>query len=100
MVGHGYKNALVIGTEIMSRYLDWTDRNTCVLFGDGPELSYYSKVMMDTDYYMNISPVTEMLQIYYMFRRCTRNPISPQVLEQKLNCMYMDGKEVFKFAVR
>ena len=30
MNGNGYKNALVIGTEIMSRYIDWTDRNTCV----------------------------------------------------------------------
>src|ERR687896_1102746 len=30
-----YRNVLVIGVEVLSRFLDWTDRNTCVLFGDG-----------------------------------------------------------------
>lgn len=30
-----YKNALVIGAEVLSKYVDWTDRTTCVLFGDG-----------------------------------------------------------------
>ena len=30
-----YKNAMVIGAEVMSKLIDWSDRNTCVLFGDG-----------------------------------------------------------------
>ena len=30
-----YRNVLVIGVELLSRFLNWTDRNTCVLFGDG-----------------------------------------------------------------
>ena len=35
-VGSGmYRNVLVVGVDLLSRYLDWTDRNTCVLFGDG-----------------------------------------------------------------
>ncbi|MEM7347352.1 MAG: beta-ketoacyl-ACP synthase 3, partial [Chloroflexota bacterium] len=35
LVSGAYKHILVIGVEIISRFLDWTDRNTCVLFGDG-----------------------------------------------------------------
>lgn len=34
IVGGGFKNVLVIGAEVISRYLDWTDRETCILFGD------------------------------------------------------------------
>jgi 3-oxoacyl-[acyl-carrier-protein] synthase III len=30
-----YRQVLVVGVDLLSRYLDWTDRNTCVLFGDG-----------------------------------------------------------------
>ena len=33
-----YKNALVIGAEVLSSFIDWTDRSTCVLFGDGTEI--------------------------------------------------------------
>lgn len=33
--GGGFKNVLVIGADALSRYVDWTDRATCILFGDG-----------------------------------------------------------------
>lgn len=33
--GGGYKNAMVIGADALSRWVDWSDRNSCVLFGDG-----------------------------------------------------------------
>lgn len=32
--GGGYKNVLVVGADALSRYVDWTDRGTCILFGD------------------------------------------------------------------
>jgi 3-oxoacyl-[acyl-carrier-protein] synthase III len=38
------KNVLVIGAEVMSRYVDWTDRNTCILFGDGAGAAVVSAV--------------------------------------------------------
>ena len=38
------KNVLVVGGEVMSRYLDWTDRNTCILFGDGAGAAIVSAV--------------------------------------------------------
>jgi 3-oxoacyl-[acyl-carrier-protein] synthase III len=33
--GGGFKNVLVIGADALSRYVDWSDRGTCILFGDG-----------------------------------------------------------------
>lgn len=32
--GGGFKNVLVVGADALSRYVDWTDRGTCILFGD------------------------------------------------------------------
>lgn len=34
LTGGGFKNVLVIGADTLSRYVDWTDRGTCILFGD------------------------------------------------------------------
>ena len=34
LAGGGYKNVLVVGADALSRYVDWTDRGTCILFGD------------------------------------------------------------------
>jgi 3-oxoacyl-[acyl-carrier-protein] synthase-3 len=34
MAGGGFQNVLVIGADALSRYVDWTDRGTCILFGD------------------------------------------------------------------
>lgn len=34
IAGGGFKNVLVIGADALSRYVDWTDRGTCILFGD------------------------------------------------------------------
>ena len=35
-----YKNALIVGSEVLSKLIDWTDRSTCVLFGDGAGAEY------------------------------------------------------------
>lgn len=35
MTGGGFKNVLVIGANALSRYVDWTDQSSCILFGDG-----------------------------------------------------------------
>lgn len=35
VAGGGFENVLVVGADALSRYVDWTDRGTCILFGDG-----------------------------------------------------------------
>ena len=96
-----FRNALVIGTEHLSIGVDWTDRNTCVLFGDGSgavvlEASEQPTGLMSfdlgsdgADYDALIYPGGGGAQ-----------PLSQEVLNQRLNYLRMDGRRVFKFATR
>ncbi|MGB4613313.1 MAG: beta-ketoacyl-ACP synthase III [Erysipelotrichaceae bacterium] len=89
-----HKKALVIGSEVMSKVIDFTDRNTCILFGDGAgavvvekgEDAYFftkSKGNFDVLYAEGTSLNTDL-----------------DVKEITGGFLYMDGREVFKFAIR
>lgn len=99
--GH-VKRALVIGVELLSRLIDWEDRNTCVLFGDaagamvlGPS-SDDSRGILST----HLHTEGELTQILCIPGGGSKHPQSEEVLKQKLHKVSMNGKEVFKFAVR
>ncbi|NHN28420.1 beta-ketoacyl-ACP synthase III [Paenibacillus agricola] len=96
-----YKYALVVGTECLSKITDYTDRNTCILFGDGsgavvlgvvPEGRGFKSFELGAD-----GSGGELLKVAGGGSRC---PASPQSLETKQHFIYMAGSEVFKFAVR
>jgi 3-oxoacyl-[acyl-carrier-protein] synthase-3 len=96
-----YKNALVIGAECLSRITDYTDRNTCILFGDGagavvigqvPEGRGFQSFVLGAD-----GSGGELLKAR---AGGSRDPITPEVLDEKRQFIYMAGKEVFKFAVK
>jgi len=96
-----YKYALVVGAECLSKITDYTDRNTCILFGDGagavvlgavPEGRGFKSFELGAD-----GSGGELLRISGGGSRC---PASPQSLENKKHFIYMAGNEVFKFAVR
>lgn len=40
--GNSYKNAIVVGADALSRWIDWDDRNSCILFGDGAGAAVYT----------------------------------------------------------
>jgi len=96
-----YKYALVIGAECLSKITDYTDRNTCILFGDGagavvlgqvPEGRGFKSFELGAD-----GSGGELLNIKGGGSRC---PSSSESLESKRHFIYMAGSEVFKFAVR
>ncbi len=96
------KNALVIGSDCHSRYTDWYDRNTCVLFGDGAG-AYVLRATenpADTD----VLAVDFMLdggrgqEIKLPINR-DNCPLAPPRTFQEKSAVYMNGREVFKFAV-
>ncbi|TBL77691.1 beta-ketoacyl-ACP synthase III [Paenibacillus thalictri] len=96
-----YKYALVIGTECLSKITDYTDRNTCILFGDGagavvlgevPEGRGFQSFELGAD-----GSGGELLKIA---GGGSRNPSSAQSIEGKLHFIHMEGRDVFKFAVR
>ncbi|WP_026475966.1 beta-ketoacyl-ACP synthase III [Alkaliphilus transvaalensis] len=96
-----YKNALVIGAETLSKVLDWEDRNTCVLFGDGAG----AVVVERTEEGMGI--LSSYLgadggngEALTQPAGGSRIPASLHSVENKLHYVKMDGSEVFKFAVR
>lgn len=92
-----YKNVLVIGAETLSKIIDWSDRSTCILFGDGAG----AVVMQAADTGIL---ATEMGSdgskgmVLYCEGRPHKNTITNR--ESDGEKLHMDGSEVFKFAVR
>ncbi|MEL7238192.1 MAG: beta-ketoacyl-ACP synthase III [Planctomycetota bacterium] len=95
-----YKNILVIGSETLSRIVDWTDRSTCILFGDGAGAAV-----------MQAQHDTERGLLYteshadgggWSILNCavgSKNPISEKLIAAGGHFVHMKGREVFKFAV-
>lgn len=96
-----YKNVLVIGAETLSKFVDWQDRNTCVLFGDGAGAVVMSRVKEGygvlSQYLGADGTGGNALAID---AGGSRNPASFETLSRKMHYIRMDGNEVFKFAVR
>ncbi|MEQ6375484.1 beta-ketoacyl-ACP synthase III [Bacillaceae bacterium S4-13-56] len=81
-----YKYVLVVGVEKLSKITDWTDRNTCVLFGDGAGAAV-------------VGPVSEDKGIL-SFELGADGSGGPHLYQNENDHIYMNGREVFKFAVR
>lgn len=96
-----YKKALVIGGEVLSKIVDWTDRSTCVLFGDGAagvllERSEDEQGLVLEELGSQGSGY-EVLTEGYTPASNAFNDVEPL---QKQDYVYMDGREVFKFATK
>jgi len=95
------KTALVIGAEILSRIIDWTDRNTCVLFGDGAgavilQAADGERGIQSTHLHSDGS----YWELLHQPGFGSRYPASAQGLKDRLPFLHMQGNEVFKVAVR
>lgn len=95
------ETALVIGAEKLSCVTDWKDRSTCVLFGDGAgavvlQASRDSRGILTTVTGSDGS-LAELLNLP---GGGSRHPVSAQTIENRLHYMKMNGREVFKHAVR
>ncbi len=95
-----YKKVLVIGAETLSRITDWTDRNTCVLFGDGAGAAVLIKDDSDrgiiASYLKGNGKLGDLL---YLPAGCAKMPASHETVDQRLHFIKMKGREVFKHAV-
>lgn len=103
MVGSGrYKMALVIGVEKLSAVIDWQDRTTCVLFGDGAGAA----VVRSTDdperglIGTRLGTLGESADLLYISHGGSESPSTPESIINRDHCIRMKGKEVFKLAVR
>jgi 3-oxoacyl-[acyl-carrier-protein] synthase-3 len=91
-----YKKILLVGADTLTKYLDWTDRGTCILFGDGAGAAVLSATDKQEGILGNFLKAEGHLGKYLVMPGGgSRDP------EQKNGrFIRMDGKEVFKFAVR
>jgi 3-oxoacyl-[acyl-carrier-protein] synthase III len=96
------KNALVVGADALTRITDWTDRNTCILFGDGAG----AMVLRPSDdprrgvLTLRLHTDGSLVPILYQPGGGSRDPISEKVVRERSHFVKMNGREVFKVAVR
>ncbi|MDK8194664.1 beta-ketoacyl-ACP synthase III [Paenibacillus sp. UMB7766-LJ446] len=96
-----YNNALVIGADCLSRITDYTDRNTCVLFGDGAGAVIVGEVPEGRGFKsFDLGAEGAGGSLLQMEGGGSRLPASAETVENKKHYIYMNGREVFKFAVR
>ena len=96
-----YQRVLVVGAEKLSAFLDWTDRNTCILFGDGAgavvvETSHSPTGIMSFE----LGSEGENYDALYFPAGGSAKPFTQATLDARENYIHMDGKRVFKFATR
>ncbi|MDP3143201.1 MAG: beta-ketoacyl-ACP synthase III [Candidatus Omnitrophota bacterium] len=94
-----YKNALVIGVEILTSITDWTDRNTCVLFGDGAGACILKPVKSGGIISTFLASDGTMADLMMLPAGGSRLPASRETVDKKMHCIKMQGKELFKIAV-
>lgn len=95
------KTVLVVGAETMSRVVNWKDRNTCVLFGDGAGAVVLRQVPQDRGIISTfLGSDGSGGKFLDMPAGGSRQPASSATLAQELNYLHMNGRQVFKFAVR
>ncbi|WNR46609.1 beta-ketoacyl-ACP synthase III [Paenibacillus roseipurpureus] len=96
-----YQYALVIGADCLSKITDYTDRNTCILFGDGAGAVVIGEVPQERGFKsFELGADGTGGPLLKIEGGGSRNPASQTSLDQRLHYIYMAGAEVFKFAVR
>lgn len=96
-----YNNALVIGADTLSRITDYSDRNTCVLFGDGAGAVVLGEVPQGRGFLsFDLGAEGAGGSLLKLEGGGSRMPASETTIQDKKHFIYMNGREVFKFAVR
>ncbi|MGG1633621.1 3-oxoacyl-ACP synthase [Paenibacillus sp. FSL A5-0031] len=102
MIASGmYKHVLVVGAETLSRITDYTDRNTCILFGDGAGAVVLGPVEEGRGFQSFVLGADgsggDLLKVH---GGGSRVPASEESIQSKQHFIHMAGNDVFKFAVR
>ena len=98
-----YKNILVVGAEILHHKINYKDRGTCILFGDGAGAAVYTRaeegddnILMSTHTHADGS----LADLLYVPSGGSVYPFSQQALDENDQYVVMKGREIFKHAVR
>ena len=94
-----YKNALVVGVEVLSSITDWQDRNTCVLFGDGAGAVVLGEVKEGGIISTYLGCDGSKMGILNMPAGGSRLPATEETVKNRQHFLKMQGNELFKIAV-
>jgi 3-oxoacyl-[acyl-carrier-protein] synthase-3 len=98
-----YKNILVVGAEVLSRYVSYKDRDTCILFGDAAGAAIISRAEEAQDskvYSIHLHADGSISDLFVLPAGGSAIPFSQKVLDEGLQFVKMKGREIFKHAVR
>ncbi len=97
-----FKNALVIGAETLSRFLDYSDRGTCILFGDGAGAVVLSASDQEGGGLQGLEMTTDPDGAYMIWLPSggSRSPVSGQTMARGEHFVRMEGKETYRFATK
>jgi len=97
----GMRHVLVIGSEVMSAITDWTDRNTCIFFGDGAGAAVISASQHDRGILStHLRSDGALCELIAVPGGGSRMPSSEKVVAERMQYIKMKGNETFKVAVR
>jgi 3-oxoacyl-[acyl-carrier-protein] synthase III len=95
------KRVLVIGVDTLSKQVDWEDRSTCILFGDGAGAALLGPCAPDEGILASsLGADGSGFEQIWLEGGSNRIPVSIEIINEKRNCIRMKGAEVFKFAVK
>jgi 3-oxoacyl-[acyl-carrier-protein] synthase III len=96
------QRVLAIGSDVMSSIIDYTDRATCVIFGDGAGAAILERATDESEGFIDFIHEVDGSggQFLYMPGGGSLHPSSKETLEKKMHYVHQDGQQVFKFAVR
>ncbi|CAJ2661461.1 3-oxoacyl-(acyl-carrier-protein) synthase chloroplastic-like [Trifolium pratense] len=109
--GGGFRNVLVIGADALSRYVDWTDRGTCILFGDAAGAVVVQACNSEEDGLFGFDVHSDGSGLRHLNAGIKENESNNALdsngsvrsfppKQSSYSCIQMNGKEVFRFAVR
>ncbi|HVZ89686.1 MAG TPA: beta-ketoacyl-ACP synthase III [Polyangia bacterium] len=94
-----FRHVLVIGADAFSKIINWTDRRTCVFFGDGAGAVLLTHTDDDRRIHFKLGSDGRGAKCIEVPAGGTRMPVDAGVLEKRLNTFTMDGPKVWEFAV-
>ncbi len=102
LLSGSYKNIMILGAETISKTVDWSDRNTCVLFGDGAGAAVVQAGDDNRRGIIDIRLYTDgsFADLLVMPAGGSRLPASHKTITEGLHHIKMKGNEIFKIAVR
>lgn len=98
-----YKNILVVGAEVLSRFVDYEDRTTCILFGDGAGAAIISRAEEGSSaqvYGHKLAADGSLGDLLTLPGGGSVHPARQSTVDEKLHFVKMNGREIFKGAVR